>query len=288
MNTGKPAAPFGDYSGESGPEHDVIHRFQSIIYEFYGANGRSFSWRETSDPYAILVSEVMLQQTQTARVEPKYLEFVSRWPDFASLARAELGEVYPIWQGLGYNRRALGLIRAARMVTEQYSGRLPRNPDELVKLPGIGPATAGAICAYAFGLPVPFIETNIRRTVIHFFFESRTDVADAEIQPFVTATLDHRDPRNWFYALTDYGAYLKAALINPNRRSRAYVRQSAFEGSDRQIRGRILSELSRQGRLAGPDLYARMPFSEERLTSCLTALVEEGMVAESDGVYGLP
>jgi A/G-specific adenine glycosylase len=249
--------------------------FRRIIYAFYDRHGRSLPWRETRDPYRILVSEMMLQQTQVDRVLGKYGPFLERFPDFPTLARAPAGRVLACWQGLGYNRRCLALHRTARIVTERRGGRLPENEEELLALPGIGTATASAVLSFAFGLPSVFIETNIRNVYIYFFFQAAEGpggpedtafaadastaeaaaaapaspaagppVADRDLVPLVRATLDRSDPRRWYYALMDYGAVLKRALGRGgsalNRRSRHYALQAPFQGSDRQIRGRIL------------------------------------------------
>src|SRR3989339_896791 len=137
-----------------------IAKARTLIWEYYGAHGRAFSWRQTSDPYHIFVSEVMLQQTQTATVEKKYGPFIEKFPSFAALAEAPFAEILPLWRGLGYNRRALALHKSAQIVATQYGGFLPDKPEFLDKLPGIGPATAASICAFAFNKPTVFIETN--------------------------------------------------------------------------------------------------------------------------------
>ena len=181
-----------------------------MILAHYRAHGRrDLPWRKTKDPYRILVSEFMLQQTQVARVAEKYEPFIERFPDFASLARAPLGDVIRAWSGLGYNRRALHLRETARIVVSRFDGRLPRGFDDLRALPGIGAATAAEIMNFAFNEPRAFIETNVRAVYIHHFFPGRKKVADAEILPLVERTLDAKNPRRWFYALMDYGVMLK-------------------------------------------------------------------------------
>ena len=208
-------------------------------------------WRETRDPYRILVSEIMLQQTQVDRVRGKYEAFLSAFPDVAALASAPLDRVLAAWQGLGYNRRAVALHRSARILRSEHHCLIPNDTAALVALPGIGAATAGSIRAFAFNEPVVFIETNIRRVFIHEFFPGREAVADDELLPFVAAALVRRSPRDWYYALMDYGTALARQVPNPNRRSRTYTRQSRFEGSDRQLRGAILRVLVGGGALTG-------------------------------------
>ena len=228
-------------------EHGIgtasYRRFRSIIYHYYFTNRRSFSWREKISPYRVFVSEVMLQQTQTSRVVPKFELFVETFPDFNTLANARFSDVLRVWKGLGYNRRARFLQEAAEIIHDQFKGELPRAPEQLVALPGIGPATAASIAVFAWDIPHVFIETNIRTVFLHFFFQNTDNVDDKQIREHVEATLDRDRPREWYYALMDYGAMVKKTRGNLNRKSRHYSQQSRFEGSDRQIRGKILQLL---------------------------------------------
>ena len=238
-------------------------------------------WRETGDPYRIAISEVMLQQTQVDRVRPKYAAFLAAFPDFAALARAPLPEVLAAWQGLGYNRRALALSRLARTVIAEHGGRLPREPEALRRLPGIGPATAASIAAFAFGVPTVFVETNVRRVFLHEFFPGRPGVSDAELLPLVARTLDRRRPREWYHALMDYGAELARTVPNPNRRSAGYARQARFAGSDRQVRGAILRALLAGGAATEARLGREVGAEPERLGRLLAALEAEGFVTRA-------
>ena len=172
-------------------------RFRRRLYRFFHDQGRQLPWRATTDPYHILVSEIMLQQTQVERVALKYDPFLQAFPDVWSLARAPLRDIMAAWQGLGYNRRALALQRIARRLTVDFDGRLPDSVDTLCTFPGIGEATAGALAAFAFNQPVVFIETNIRRVFIHCFFPGQSRVRDREILPLVDQTLDRLQPRPW-------------------------------------------------------------------------------------------
>ncbi len=199
----------------NGINTDNLTKFTHFLLHFYSRYQRTLPWRETCNPYYILISEIMLQQTPVERVIPKYREFISLFPDFPSLASASVSEVLVAWQGLGYNRRAIALHRLARQVQKTYSGILPSYAEELVALPGIGHATASAIRVYALNAPEVFIETNIRRVFIHFFFPNRKNVHDESIIPLVRATLWRENPRDWYNALMDYGSLLKTRVSNP-------------------------------------------------------------------------
>ncbi|OQB39750.1 MAG: A/G-specific adenine glycosylase [Candidatus Latescibacteria bacterium ADurb.Bin168] len=234
---------------DSGKRAAAVDGFRGLVYRAYRDFGRDLPWRHTRDPYEILVSEVMLQQTQVGRVAQKYHEFLRAFPVFRDLYEAPLSDVLTVWQGMGYTRRAVALKRIAERVIRDCDGRLPRSPEHLQTFPGIGTATAGAICAYAYNLPTLFIETNIRRVFIHTFFGEHETVSDRQILPLVEETLDHTQPRIWYYALTDYGAALGRRLENPNRKSAGYHRQGPFEGSKRQIRSTIVRALLARGAL---------------------------------------
>jgi len=256
----------------------VIRSFQKIIYQHYQKHGRTLPWRKTGDPYHILVSEIMLQQTQVDRVFKKYEQFINEFPDFSALAKAPLRRILKTWQGLGYNRRALSLKRIAQTIVTKYNGALPSSLDGLVKLPGIGNTTASEILTFAFNQPTVFIETNIRSVFIHFFFHTMNDVRDAEILDLVEKTLDGSNPRKWYYALMDYGATLKKAYQNPARRSYHYRPQSPFNGSNRQIRGMILKTLALKRSLTEKELVQKLLMSPERIKSNLITLEQEGFI----------
>ena len=254
--------------------------FQRVVYAHFEAYGRDLPWRRTRNPYRILVSEVMLQQTQVDRVVPKYSAFLRKFPSVRSLAEAPLADVLKEWQGLGYNRRAKSLHVCAKSVMADYRGRFPKEYRALVALPGIGPYTAGAILAFAYNISVPVIETNIRAVYLHHFFPEQTGVADRELMLLIEATLDYENPRQWYAALMDYGAHLKRTEGSQNARSRHYTKQPRFAGSDREIRGAILRAL------AGSDvpvtataLKKQLPHDPARIESQLAALMGEGLVS---------
>jgi A/G-specific adenine glycosylase len=260
---------------------EAVDRFRQQIYRFFADHGRQMPWRETFDPYHILVSEIMLQQTPVERVVLKYEPFITAFPDVPSLAQAPLREIMVTWQGLGYNRRALALQRLAQRLVAEFQGRLPNSIATLRTLPGIGAATAGAVAAFAFNQPVVFIETNIRRVFLHCFFGDQNGIRDNEILPLVDQTLDRARPRPWYYALMDYGAMLKRAIPNPNRASAHYQRQSTFADSDRQIRGLILKTLLGAPALSVNDLVRAVGKRPERTHPLIEALIQEGFLEQS-------
>ena len=252
-------------------------QFIRTIKSYYRAHGRTLPWRRTRDPYRILVSEIMLQQTQVARVAPFYEKFIKQFPDFGALARAKTPDVLRVWQGLGYNRRALALQKLAQEIIKNHRGRLPKSSEELIRLPGIGPYTAGAIRAFAFNEPEIFIETNIRRVFIHFFFPARANVTDFAIRRYIERTLDRKNPREWYWALMDYGSTLDTGE-NPNRRSAHYVRQSQFTGSDREIRGKIIRELLGKRKVSVLEFGRALAEPPIRIRSIVQGLAKEGFL----------
>ncbi len=272
---------------------DEIDAFQHEIWSFYRANKRNFAWRGISDPYAVLVSEMMLQQTQTQRVIPKYDEWMKAFPSAQTLAAAPLSEVLSHWVGLGYNRRAVFLQKACKAVCSDYKGIFPHSREELEKLPGIGPYTAGAVTTFAYNQPNVFIETNIRSLFIHFFFsdallqDADKKIDDSEIAPLVEATLDRHNPREWYYALMDYGADLKKKVVNPSRKSRQYARQSRFEGSLRQARGAILRQLSQKPSATLHEIAKYEDIDIARLERAADKLLAEHLIKGNDGIYSI-
>ncbi|KAB2835132.1 MAG: A/G-specific adenine glycosylase [Candidatus Brocadia sp.] len=256
----------------------TVRKFQEKIYQHYRIHGRELPWRMTHDPYHILVSEIMLQQTQVQRVMGKYEPFLSAFPNFSSLARASLRRVFREWQGLGYNRRAIALKQIAQRITEEFHGNLPSSVEVLMTFPGIGGATAASISAFAFHKPTVFIETNIRRVFIHSFFPGRTNIRDTEILPLVEQTLDTSHPREWYYALMDYGVMLKQRQVNPNRRSAHYQKQSPFQGSNRQVRGMILRACASESYLSEQEIAQRLQISMEKIKTNLVQLEKEGFI----------
>ena len=272
---------------EKGACPDTFSVFSAIILDYYLNQGRQFSWRQQISPYRVLVSEIMLQQTQTIRVESKFDAFIRQFPGFNELASASFGEVLALWKGLGYNRRAKYLHDIARLVVSDFGTRLPDEPKILIDFPGIGKATAASICVFAYNRAFPFIETNIRTVFIHFFFSEKTNVTDAQIMKLVESTIDKSEPRQWFYGLMDYGVMLKKQVGNLNRLSRHYTKQSRFAGSDRQLRGKILQLLLDTDRLAPASLPELLNEPAERISILVDALKGERLITEKDGVLFL-
>jgi len=262
--------------------------FTKVVKEYYRRHKRrALPWRKTKDPYRILVSEIMLQQTQVDRVAPKYELFLRTFPTLEILAKAPLGAVLRMWQGLGYNRRAKMLHECAKIVHEKYDGVFPKEHAALMALPGVGHYTAGAVMAFAFNKAVPLIETNIRSVYLHHFFSDAYEVDDRDILHCVEKTLDTKNPRTWYYALMDYGSFIKKMYGNPNQRSRQHVRQSPFKGSDREIRGVIIRLLSEGMHTRTALLTALRQFSDIRVDAQLHTLIKEKLITKRGRLYTL-
>jgi A/G-specific adenine glycosylase len=277
------------------PRAATIHR---ALGDWYARSRRDLPWRRTRDPFRIWVSEVMLQQTQVSRVEKRYTEWLAEFPTADSLAAAPLEPVLRAWQGLGYNRRAVALKRAAEQVAERFDGRLPDDEAALRSLPGIGPATAAGVLAFAFDEPSLYLETNVRTVFLHELFADRDAVPDSEIAPLVSAAVEEAvrqgvGARAWYYALLDYGSHLKRTQPNPSRRSAHHTKQSRFVGSRRQKRAWLLRAVMEEpGRESGD--YARglavaergegrdAPGAEE-VAEILADLTTEGFLACAEG-----
>jgi len=264
-----------------------LRTFRKKVYRYYETHGRDLPWRKGVTPYRVIVSEIMLQQTQVDRVIGKYREFLGAFPSFHALAKAPTAKLLRIWSGMGYNRRALSLRSLARKVISEHRGRLPSDPDVLRELPGIGAYTAGAVAAFAFDRPVVFMDTNIRRVFLHEFFADRNGVRDEELLPAVARALDRRDPARWYNALMDYGTMLKRKHGNPNLRSAHYTRQSPFENSNRQVRGAILKALVAGSAMTAEQLAKRTGMDRARISRNLLQMEEEGFINKRGRQYSV-
>lgn len=258
--------------------------FQEIVWQYFRDYGRThLPWRQRPTPYHVLVSELMLQQTQVERVVPKFIEFTGRFPNVKALAEASLADVLAAWQGLGYNRRAKYLHEAAKNIVRR--GNFPNTVDELQTLPGVGLNTAGAIMAYAYDRPVAFVETNIRTVYIHHFFSDKQLVADAEILERVNETLPDQSIREWYSALMDYGTYLKQQGNGRLHIAKNHKKQSTFEGSLRQMRGAIIRALSDQEM---DEVALRLSVhADKRFNPAFAQLQREGLVTKTKTGYCL-
>lgn len=266
-----------------------LRAFRAAVWKFYRAQGRhALPWRESHDPYRVLVSEVMLQQTQVERVIPYFTAWLNVFPDVRSLAKAPLSKVLRMWQGLGYNRRAKLLHETAKAVVREHAGIFPKTPEELEKLPGIGPYTARAVAAFAYNHDVVFIETNLRTLVTHHFFADTREIDDQEILAVLAAAFPKGKSREWYAALMDYGSHLKRGGVRLNARAKGYTKQKPFAGSDREARGAILKALVRgpKGSALLTDLFGASRRAQMR--SALARLTKEGMITLKEGKFRLP
>lgn len=270
---------------------EKIKLFQCKIFDYYLKNKRDFSWRAQICPYRVFISEVMLQQTQTARVAIKFEQWIARFPSFQSVAHASVHDILAAWQGLGYNRRALALYKACQIIVTDFSGVLPDDVKLLQTLPGIGPNTAGSVSAFAFNKPTIFIETNIRTVFLYEFFQGADAIDDKQILDLVAQSIDHKNPRDWYYALMDYGVYLKKELRVNNKTSKHYSRQSKFDGSFRQLRGAVVRVLTRVKKIAHDDLVAciqqDIAHNAHSIDRVLEQLQREGFIKSKDDMYFL-
>lgn len=272
---------------QSGISPESINNIREIIWTYHATSRRDFQWRNHISPYHVVVSEVMLQQTQTSRVEQKFTPFITRFPDFNSLASAPFDEVLRYWKGLGYNRRAQNLQRIAQSIVKDYNGHVPTDPVQLQKLPGLGAATAASICTFTHNIPTVFLETNIRTVLIFFFFATDKPIHDKELLPLAAQLLDKENPREWYYALMDIGVLLKKRVGNFSQLSKAYSKQSKFEGSRRQIRGKILELLLNSSGHSTEELIQLINDPQDRTLSVINELVDEQFIILTDNKLSL-
>ncbi|MHA2391865.1 MAG: A/G-specific adenine glycosylase [Promethearchaeota archaeon] len=279
---------FHKFYKSDGLSIEVAHHFQSMIYAYFRQHGRKFPFRQNITPYNVLISEIMLQQTQTGQVSEKFLNFIDKFPNFLALSEAPLESVLKAWQGLGYNRRAVALKKIAEIIIEDHNAKLPDSVEILKTFPQIGHNTASSIVAFAFNKPTIFIETNIRRVYIYFFFPGKSKITDKEITPILEKTIDNSNPRKWYYALMDYGVMLKKTYPELNKRSAHYRKQSPFKGSNRQIRGKILKILLEKRRLKIVDLKVNLKdVSDKRLLTILNQLEKEDFICLEQNIVKL-
>ena len=211
-----------------------VEEFKNIINSWYLFNRRDLPWRKTFDPYSILVSEIMLQQTQVSRVLNFYDKFLNTYPNFSSLAGADNKKLFELWNGLGYWKRALNLRKIAEIIQVKYGGVFPNDIDILKTLPGVGEYTSAALKCFIYNYPIAFVETNIRKVLKHFFFPDIENIPDKQIYRIADLVLDRNNPREWNYALMDYGSSeLRLRKVSRNAKKESFVL------SNRYYRGKV-------------------------------------------------
>ncbi len=267
------------------PSESCVRAVQAEVLAWFDDHGRDLPWRKTRDPYRILVSEIMLQQTQVSRVIPAFLGFIERFPTISSLAASRTADVLRCWQGLGYNRRARMLHQTAVQVTSLHPGEFPHDLDGLTRLPGIGSYTARAICCFAFDLQVAVVETNTRRAIQFFAGREGVTIPACQIQQVADRLLPKGRAWSWNQALIDFGA----ALPRTPARTRP-GKAEPFAQSDRFWRGRVLATLcSTDSALGFGELLARLPGNPDavRVRELVQRLASERLIwldQESDNI----
>jgi A/G-specific adenine glycosylase len=263
----------------SGLTSKLINLFQKLIYDYYRNHKRSFPFREKLTPYNVLISEIMLQQTQTGRVSEKFTNFINKFPNFLSLSLTSVEDILKEWKGLGYNRRAIALKKIAEKVINEFNGELPDSIEILKSFPQIGHNTASSIVTFAFNKPTAFIETNVRRVYIYFFFHTKNNVNDKDILSIVKKTVDKNNPREWYYALMDYGVMLKKVHPELSKRSAHYRKQAPFKGSTREIRGKVLDLLLSEKTMKLSEFFQKFELvNQTRIKNIINQLNNEGFI----------
>ncbi len=257
-------------------------QFITILWQFYDKNQRLLPWRQAEkdgqyDPYKILVSEIMLQQTQVERVIPKYEAFIVRFPTVRSLAEAPLADVLELWTGLGYNRRARYLHDAAKSLRDSP---FPSGINALTDLKGVGYNTAAAVLTYSYNQPYSFIETNVRTVYLWHFFKDATAISDSLLLEKVEATIDKKKPREFMWAIMDYGTHLKKTGIKNISDSKHYRKQSIFKGSLRELRGEVVRLAQKEMSL----VEIRRLVNDNRLDGVIKSLESEGLIETHSSV----
>lgn len=273
-------------------------KFRRDLWRWWKQHRRDFLWRRTEDPYAILISEIMLQQTQADRVLPKYEAFMKRFPNITALSNARSASVIREWQGLGYNSRALWLKAAAQMIVANYRGAVPREEEELIALPGVGLYTAKAIRAFAWNLQSAPVDTNIRRILIRHF----GIVAENDLQTFANQMTPRGRSRDWSAMLMDFGA-LVCTASNPSCAAlgmkhilepKPGAKQKPFKDSDRFWRGRIVEVLRGQPEVSSAVLWREIErlggtkISKARVEHIVKSLLSDGLILKEKSTIKLP
>lgn len=277
---------------------EKINAFNTAVLSWYRKNGRTLAWRNTTDPYRIVVSELMLQQTQVDRVRTKYANFLKAFPDVASLANASIGDVLTVWSGLGYNRRALYLKKMSEEIQSTHAGKFPNDRASLLALPGIGMSTASALRSFAFGADDPMIDTNVRRILRRVFFPYK-EMSDKNLYEFALHIIPAGKGREWNYAVMDIAAlHCKAsshgdecpiAHLHGNKIIKIYKKpQKTFVGSDRYYRGAILQILTKKGKATIPAVAATFDIETGKVRKIAQKMHYEGLVMLKNNTITFP
>lgn len=263
-------------------DQSTISSFQQKILQYYQKNKRDLPWRHTTDPYSILLSELMLQQTQVSRVIEYYTKWLHTWPTIQHLSKANRKDVLQAWIGLGYNTRGINLHKASQIIVEHYNGDVIAAMDDYKKIPGVGKYTSQAVKIFSTNADIITVDTNIRRIFIHEF-NLPQDISDSKLWSIAQYCLPKGKSRQWHNALMDYGAtYLtsKKTGISPK------TTQSTFEGSDRQIRAQILRDLLTKP-LTLQDLTNQYNHSSDRLLKILEKMKKQEIIKQENKTYYL-
>ncbi|MFW9929475.1 MAG: Fe-S cluster assembly protein HesB [Candidatus Thorarchaeota archaeon] len=263
-------------------DENSISTFQNKIFSWWRNNKRSFPWRETTDPYKIMISEIMLQQTQTTRVIEKYLAFIQKFPTFDSLASAPPADVLSLWSGLGYNRRALWLQQASQKIISL--GYFPRTPENLRKLKGIGSYTSRSILIFAFNFDIATVDTNIRRIFINENFATES-TSEKEMLMIAYKLLPKGKARDWHNALMDYGSLV---MTSTRTGIKSKNKQPTFIGSSREYRGKVIKHLNEIGKASLEELFGISNLERESTEKIIKSLIKDGLIIKEENIFYLP
>jgi A/G-specific adenine glycosylase len=258
-------------------------KFQKKILQFYQDHKRNLPWRKTTDPYNILLSEFMLQQTQVSRVIDYYIHWVDNWPTIERLAKEEYKNVLHAWMGLGYNRRAMYIHNTAKVIVDEFNGDVLTAVKHYEKLPGIGLYTSKAIQIFADNADIATVDTNIRRIFISEFGLDEA-ISDKDLFTLAKQCIPQGKSRDWHNALMDYGALY---LTSRKTGIKPKTQQSSFQGSDRQIRGKILRLLLKEDH-SKYQLQKELTIESKRLSKILTKMLNEKTVSKTNKIYHVP
>lgn len=252
-----------------------IRTFQEKILAWYELNRRDLPWRKTEDPYEILVSELMLQQTQVPRVIIKFQTFLQAFPTAAALADASRASVIKAWAGLGYNRRALYLHECAKQIVTKFDGVLPRDPEQLMELPGIGPYMCRSVLIFAFNQDVAAVDTNIRRILIAEGFATQK-TSPKDMQKIAERVLPHGRSRDWHNALMDYGSLV---LTSQGTGIKPLSKQSSFYKSFRWYRSKVVKLIIKEEEVTVARIARELEKEKEFVAQVIESLRKDNLIS---------